>query len=90
MSKITSIGPPITEKQPLKNLKILSSLAPFISKIKRADILIFFDSNISTNIYHFQKFDIYGSSIVEIIGRLTCYFVSLDTPYSDLKTDKAK
>ena len=39
--KITSIGQPITEKRPFKKLKILSFLAPFISKIKTADIFNF-------------------------------------------------
>ena len=39
--KITSIGPPITEKRPFKKLKILSFLAPFISKIKTVDIFNF-------------------------------------------------
>ena len=36
--KITSIGPPITEKRPFKKLKMLSFLAPFISKIKTISI----------------------------------------------------
>ena len=39
--KIISIGPRITEKLPFKKLKILSFLAPFISKIKTADIFNF-------------------------------------------------
>ena len=39
--KIISIGPRIKEKLPFKKLKILSFLAPFISKIKRADIFNF-------------------------------------------------
>ena len=39
--KITSIGPPITEKRPFKKLKILSFLASFISKIKTVDIFDF-------------------------------------------------
>ena len=34
-------GPTLKEKRSFKNLKILSSLAPFISKTKRADILNF-------------------------------------------------
>ena len=41
MPKIISIGPPIMKKQPFKSLKSLSSLVPFISKIKRADIFNF-------------------------------------------------
>ena len=40
-AKIISIGPRITEKLPFKKLKILSFLAPFISKIKTADIFNF-------------------------------------------------
>ena len=40
-SKIISIGPLITEKQSFKKLKILSILARFISKIKKADIFYF-------------------------------------------------
>ena len=88
--KIISIGLPITEKRPFKNLKILSSLAPFISEIKRADIFNFLSVKYFDKRLSFQKFDIYGSSIVEITGRPTCYFVSLDTSYSDLKTDKRK
>ena len=52
MPKIISIGPPITKKQPFKSLKSLSSLVPFISKIKRADIFNFlsvkyFDKHLS-------------------------------------------
>ena len=39
--KIISTGPRITEKLPLKKLKILSFLAPFISKIETADIFNF-------------------------------------------------
>ena len=39
--KTMSIGPRITEKLPFKKLKILSSLVPFISKIKTADIFNF-------------------------------------------------
>ena len=39
--KIISIGPRIKEKLPFKKLKILSFLAPFISKIKTADIFNF-------------------------------------------------
>ena len=39
--KIISIGPRITEKLPFKKLKILSFLAPFISKTKTAEIFIF-------------------------------------------------
>ena len=36
-----SIGPPITEEQPFKKLKILSFMVPFISKIKTADMFNF-------------------------------------------------
>ena len=39
--KIISIGSRITEKLPFKKLEILSFLAPFISKIKTADIFNF-------------------------------------------------
>ena len=39
--KITTIGPPITEKWLFEKLKILSFLAPFISKIKTVDIFNF-------------------------------------------------
>ena len=39
--EIMSIGPPITEKQPFKELKILLFLALFISKIKTVDIFNF-------------------------------------------------
>ena len=39
--KTITIGPPITEKQPFKKLKILSFLAPFISKTKAVDIVNF-------------------------------------------------
>ena len=39
--KIISIAPRITEKLPFKKLKILSFLAPFISKIKTSDIFNF-------------------------------------------------
>ena len=41
MPKIISIGPSITEKLPFKKLKILSFLAPFISKTKTTDIFNF-------------------------------------------------
>ena len=51
---------------------------------------IFDPANISTNVYHFWKFDIHGSTIVEITGRQNCYFVSLTTAYKDLITDKEK
>ena len=40
-SKTTSIGSPITEKRSFKKLKILSFLAPFISKTKTVDIFNF-------------------------------------------------
>ena len=39
--KTISIGPLIIEKRPFKKLKILSLLASFISKIKKADIFNF-------------------------------------------------
>ena len=39
--KTTSIGSPITEKRPFKKLKILSFVAPFISKIKTVGIFNF-------------------------------------------------
>ena len=39
--KITSIGPPITQKRPFKKLKIWFFLAPFISKIKTVSIFDF-------------------------------------------------
>ena len=39
--KIISIGPPIKQTRPFKKLKILSILAPFISKIKLAEICNF-------------------------------------------------
>ena len=51
---------------------------------------VFYQSNVLTNVYQFQKFDIYGSSIVEITGRPICYFISLNTPDIDLKQDKGK
>ena len=41
MPKIISIGSCITEKLPFKKLKMLFFLAPFISKIKTADIFNF-------------------------------------------------
>ena len=41
MPKIISIGPLITEKQSFEKLEILSILARFISKMKKADIFNF-------------------------------------------------
>ena len=41
MPKIISISPLITEKRSIKKLKVLSVLARFISKMKKADIFSF-------------------------------------------------
>ena len=41
LPKTISIGPLVKEKRPFKKLKILSVLAPFTSKIKKADIFNF-------------------------------------------------
>ena len=67
MPKIISIGPLITEKQPSKNLKILSSLAPFISKPKKGNNLNFLPVKYFCKHLSFLKFDIYWSTSVEIM-----------------------
>ena len=53
--KITSIGTPITEKCLFKKLKILSFLAPFISKIKTVDISNFLSVRYFSNVLLFMK-----------------------------------
>ena len=47
-------------------------------------------SNISTNVCHFWKYDIWVPTNVEITGHRTSYFVSFDTAYKGLITDKEK
>ena len=70
-------------------MKILSFLAPFISKNEKSShFRIFYQANISTNVYYFWKFDIHGSTIVEITGHQSCYFVSFTTAYRDLITQR--
>ena len=86
MPKIISIGPPVTEKQSFKILKILSSLAHFISKMKKDHNLNFPPVKNLANIYLFRKFDIYWSIIVEITSHRTCYFDPLDIADNNLTT----
>ena len=88
MPKIISIGHPITEKEPIENLKILSPLAPFISKTEKANSLNFLSDKYFSK--HLKQFDIHWSSIVEIMGHQTCNFGSLNTAHRDLKTDQGK
>ena len=85
--KIIFIGPPITPNGLLKNWKFWCLL---FKKFKQLTFSVFNQSNISTNVYHFWKFGIWGPTIVEITGRRTSYFVSFDTAYRDLITDKGK
>ena len=66
-------------------MKILSFLAPFISKTKKTNIYIFF----ITQLFLLTLiFDIYWSTIIEIMGHRTCYFGSLDR--ADNKENSSK
>ena len=77
MPKIISIGPLITEKRSFKKLKIVSFLAPFLSKIKTADISNFLSVKYIGKGLLFLKIWLVRVIIVEITGSRTCYFVSL-------------
>ena len=55
----------------------------FICKTKIADTFF-------AGIYHFWKFDMYRSTIVEIMGPWTWYFGSLDTVHSNLITQRER
>ena len=59
----------------MKNLCILA--APFL-KNKLLTFGIFHGSNIMANVYHIWEIEVYGSTIVEITGRRSCYFSSLN------------
>ena len=87
--KIKSIGPLITEKRSFKKWKILPTFARFISKIKKPDIFNFPSIKYFVKRFLFLKIlNVKGQllwklravelAIVEITGRRTCYFVSLD------------
>ena len=86
--KSISRGPPVTEKRFFKNLKILSSLALFISKTKNAHIFNFLSGKYFKKRLSFLKIWHTWVNIVEITGRKSCYFVSFTTAYRDLMTDK--
>ena len=60
--KITSIEPPITKKRPFKKLKMLSFLAPFISKIKTVDIFNFLSVRYFSKVLLFLKTWLIGVS----------------------------
>ena len=82
------IGPPIKEKRPIKNLKILLFLAPFIFKTKIVGIFNFPSLRYFGYCFPLWVFDIYCSTFVEIKGRRTSYFGSLDTTDNNLKAEK--
>ena len=83
--KIISICHPLQRNDRLKKLKILSFLAPFISKTKKTNIYIFF----ITQLFLLTLiFNIYWSTIIEIMGHRTCYFGSLDR--ADNKENSSK
>ena len=88
--KSYSEGPLLRRNDPLKIWKCCLLRCLLFQKQKMFKFWIFYLVNISTNVYHFWKFDIHGSTIVEITGRQNCYFVSLTTAYKDLITDKEK
>ena len=83
-------GPPLQRNCPFKIWKICLLWRFLFQKRKKLTSWIFYQANISTNVYHFWKFDIHGSTIVETTGRQSCYIVSFTTAYRYLITDKGK
>ena len=83
-------GPPLRRNDPLRIWKFCLIWRLLFQKWKKLTFWIFHQANIATNVYHFWKFEIHGSTIVEITGRQSCYFVSFTTAYRDLITDKGK
>ena len=51
---------------------------------------IFNESNIWAKVYHIWKIEVYGSTIVEITGRRSCYFSSLSIVWINLITSTQK
>ena len=78
-SKTMLIGPPITEKQPFKKLKILLFLLPFTSKTKIVDIFNFpslkcFGYCLSfLNIWHILLINCWNYELSNFLFRFTWY-----------------
>ena len=81
---------PLWRNGHLKNWKFCRYWRLLFPKQKQLASSIFHESNILANAYHFWIFDIYRSTIVEITGRRTYYFGSLETAENNLITDKEK
>ena len=59
-------------------MKDLCFLGTPFSKNKLLTFGIFNESNIWAKVYHILKIEVYESIIVEITGRRSCYFSSLN------------
>ena len=70
-------GHPLRNNDPLKIWKIYF-LAALFSKSKLLTSGIFNESNIWAKVYHIWKIEVFGSTIVEITGRRSCYLSSLN------------
>ena len=75
-------SPPLQRNGFLKIWKFYLLWCLLFQKRKELTFWIFYQANISINAFHFWKFHIHRSTIVEITGRQSCYFVSI--------TDKGK
>ena len=71
-----SIEPPITKLRSFKNIKNWCFLAAVSSLWMTFWILN--ESNIWAKVYHIWKMEVWESTIVEITGRRSCYFISLN------------
>ena len=69
MPKFISTGPPLRNYGPLNIWKNSCFLGTPFSKNKSLTFGIFNESNIWAKVYQILKFEVYGSTIVEIAGR---------------------
>ena len=88
--KFISIRPSIMKYRSFKNMKNLCFLATPFSKNKLLTFGIFNESNIWPKVYHIWKIEVYGSTVVEITDRRSCYFSSLRIVQINLITSTKK